>query len=319
MRRMNAELPRYFVHFFILLLILAFVIYSFFTYRNLVAAVDKKSGDKKSFVIEKDESTLTIANRLQEKGLIRSPFGFRLTVKQKGLGGKLQAGVYELSPSMTAGQIALALTVGKNDLKVTIPEGFRLEEIAAKFEDSLGIPAKEFMTAAKGKEGYLFPDTYNFASGNTPSQVIAKMKANFDKKTGSLKPTGEDIILASLIERETKGNSEKPVVAGILKKRLDAGWPLQLDATIQYIAGRSGDWWPNTTLLDRKRTSTFNTYLNPGLPPTPICNPGLASIEAAMNPTDSSYWYYLHEPSGVIHYAATSAQHEANIDKYIRE
>ena len=141
------------------------------------------------------------------------------------------------------------------------------------------------------------------------------MHANYVKKVGSLDP--KTLILASLIERETKHDAEKPIVAGIINKRLAEGWPLELDATVQYQLGKSGDWWPNTTLLDRKIKSPYNTYLNRGLPASPICNPGLVSIDAAKNPADSPYWFYLHDREGNIHYAATLEEHNQNISKYI--
>ncbi len=279
-----------------------------------------KTGFTKSLLseIEKGESVKRVASRLEDAGLVRSALGFRIAVKQAGLDSKIQAGLYQLAPAMSAEEIAKSLTRGLKDLRLTIPEGYRLEQIAETVESTLGIPAGEVLAAGKGKEGYLFPDTYFVAPETSAAKIIETMGSTFVGKTSSLSPTANDLILASLVERETKGDAEKPLVAGILKKRLAAGWPLQLDATIQYIAGKPGDWWPTTTLLDRKRPSPYNTYLHQGLPPAPICNPGLESLKAVMNPEKSDYWYYLHDSNGVIHYAATMAEHESNIDKYLR-
>lgn len=268
-------------------------------------------GDLQQFEVVKGQSVKTIANNLKSSGLIRSPLYFRLLVRTKKL--SLQAGLFRISPSAPPTQVALFLTKGMAvDQKITIPEGYRAEQIA----ETAGLDLKAFLTAAKGIEGQLFPDTYFVKTTITPDELVKIMHDNFLRKASGFAPS--TIILASLIERETKSDAEKPIVAGILQKRLEAGWPLELDATIQYLAGKSSDWWPNTTLLDRQRPSPYNTYLHRGLPPGPICNPGLASLEAAAHPAASPYWYYLHEESGQIHYATTNAEHEANIEQYLR-
>ena len=263
-----------------------------------------------SFEVAKGESVKTIAAHLASSHLIRSPLYFRLLIQQRQI--TLQAGLYQLSSSQTPRDIALTLTKGLAiDQKLVIPEGYRSEQIA----QAAGIPTKDFLAAAKGLEGQLFPDTYFVKKDITAPELVAIMHDNFLKKAGVVDKT--TLILASLIERETRGDSEKPVVAGILKKRLAAGWPLELDATVQYFLGKSPNWWPDTTLLDRKLPSAYNTYLNKGLPPGPIGNPGLVSINAARNPQDSPYWFYLHDKSGQIHYATTNSEHEQNIAKYI--
>ena len=277
----------------------------------------RPTGDKVSFAVTRGEATQVIAKNLKAQGLIRSEWAFRLTVMRLGLSGKLQAGTYQLSPADPVATIARSLTRGIADLKVTIPEGYRLEQIAEVMAGNLGFTTADFIKAGKPYEGELFPDTYHLAPGTTAPAVVATMRALYAQKTANLKLTRETLIIASLVERETKSAAEKPLVAGILQKRLAAGWPLELDATMQYIRGKSGDWWPNTTLADRKAASPYNTYLNQGLPPTPICNPGLASLQAAQSPVASDYWFYLHDPQGVIHYAATNAEHEANIRTYL--
>lgn len=270
-----------------------------------------KGIDNQEFEISKGESVRTIATRLKTAHLIRSPLFFRLVVRQKNL--TVQAGIYQLSPSQTPQTIAQTLTKGiAVDHKITIPEGYRIEQIA----ETAGIPTKEFVAAAAGLEGQLFPDTYFVKANITPAELVKILHDNFIKKVGTIDP--QTLILASLVERETRGIPEKPIVAGILKKRLVAGWTLDLDATIQYVRGTQKEWWPNTTLLDRKTVSKYNTYLNQGLPPTPICNPGLAAINAARSPKESDYWFYLHDANGQIHYAATNAEQNQNIATYIR-
>lgn len=318
MRQRNDKLPTYFLPAFIAFLAVMGTLFSYFTYRSWVAPADKNNEEMRNFIVEKGDSTKLIASKLAGVGLIRSPFGFRVVVKLSGLAGKLQAGVYELAPSMSTATIASELTDGHDtQLTFLIPEGFRIEQIAARAQESLNIPAKDFIAAAKGQEGYLFPAKYYFAAGTTADQVVKRMRNTFTQNTDTLTVSPDAVIIASLLEKETKGDDEKPVVAGILKKRMANGWPLQLDATISYIAGSSKEWWPETTVADRKRPSVYNTYLHPGLPPAPICNPGLAAIKAAITPQDSPYWFYLHDKQGVIHYAATDAEQQANIVKYI--
>lgn len=263
-----------------------------------------------SFEVQKGESVKSIATHLHEAGLLRSPLYFRLLVRQNRL--SLQAGSYGLSPSLTPKQLSLRLTKGLAvDKKITIPEGFRAEQIA----EVAGLGVKEFLLAASGLEGQLFPDTYFVKEGTTALELVTILHNNYLKKVGELDK--ETLILSSLVERETSGDAEKPLVAGILKKRLSAGWPLELDATIQYALGKPGDWWPDTTLLDRTRKSPYNTYLHLGLPPAPISNPGLAAINAVKNAAESPYWFYLHDKNGLIHYAKTNAEHSDNIAKFI--
>jgi len=291
---------------FSVIAILAAVVY-FITLSQPVSHDDSM----RSFEIVKGESAKSIAASLKSAGLIRSSLYFRLLVKQQKI--TLQAGIYQLSPSYAPIEIAKTLTKGLAiDEKVVIPEGYRLEQIA----ETAGLSVKDFLSASKGLEGQLFPDTYFVKEGITSAELVKIMHDNFLKKAGEV--DNQTLILASLVERETKGDAEKPLVAGILKKRLASGWPLELDATVQYFLGKSGNWWPNTTLLDRKIKSPYNTYLNKGLPPAPIGNPGLASIKAVENSVESQYWFYLHDKSGQIHYAATNSEHENNIAKYIK-
>lgn len=292
-------------------LALAIVLIIIWIYGYLLTRPVSKDANLQEFKVEKGDSVKTIASNLADANLIRSPLYFRYLTRSKEL--VLQAGVYQLSPSLIPLGIALTLTRGLTvDHKITIPEGYRSEQIA----QTAGLPVKEFLDAAKGLEGQLFPDTYFVKEELTSVELVKVMHDNFVKKVGEI--DRQTLILASLVERETKGDDEKPVVAGILKKRLDNGWPLELDATIQYFLGHSGDWWPDTTLLDRKLPSPYNTYLHTGLPPAPICNPGLSSLNAARHSEDSPYWFYLHDKSGTIRYATTSADHNVNIAKYIK-
>ncbi|MDP3998389.1 MAG: endolytic transglycosylase MltG, partial [bacterium] len=175
-----------------------------------------------------------------------------------------------------------------------------------------------YLAAALGHEGYLFPDTYLVPKGTSASAVISILLANFEKKFD--KKLGEDaqktglskeqtITLASIVEREAKYDDDRPVIAGILLNRLRQGMPLQADATVQYAVGYQPEqktWWKKSlTKDDLKIDSPYNTYLNVGLPPTPISNPGLAAIKAAAQPAQTDNLYYLSDKDGRMHYAKT--------------
>lgn len=297
---------------------LAAILLLTFAYLYVLSRPVAKTAPSQDFVIQKGESAIAIAKHLKTQGLIRSPLYFRLLVKLQNL--SLQAGNFSLSPSSTPLHLAQQLTKGYGiDISITIPEGFRREQIAEVVEQKLGIKSVDFLGSAPLKlEGYLFPDTYSFAKEVTADEVVQSLRANFDKRTTSLNLSVSDVILASILERETLSDAEKPIVAGILSKRLKEGWPLEVDASIQYIMGNSKEWWPVPLLGDRARKSPYNTYLNKGLPPTPIGNPGLTSLKAVISPESSPYYFYLHDKSGAIHYAVTNAEHEANVAKYIR-
>lgn len=288
---------------------LALLLASVYLYRLTLPV--SRQGAPQQFEVKKGESASAIATNLYSAHLIRSPLYFRILVETQDL--TLQAGIFQLSSATSPKHLARILTTGKTlDRKLTIPEGYRTEQIA----QTAGFPIKAFQTAAEGLEGQLFPDTYFVKEEITPEELVDIMHDNFAAKVGPI--DRQSLILASLVERETAGGSEKPVVAGILKKRLAAGWPLELDASVQYFLGKPGDWWPAPTLLDRRLSSPYNTYLHTGLPPGPISNPGLAAIDAVRNSQDSPYWFYLHDKTGQIHYAQTSQEHNSNIAKYIR-
>lgn len=296
------------------------------------------SGDEKTqiFVITPGQPVVQTAQNLKEANLIRNAFAFRMLVSQMGIGKNIQAGDFKLSPNLTSREIAQTLTHGAIDIWITLPEGLRKEEIAeiveAKLKSAAGdkyaFDRKEFIKSAK--EGYLFPDTYLIAIDSNTNDIITRLETTFSEKVdpktlekgkSSHLASDQVLILASLIEREAKTNEERPIIAGILVNRLEAGIALQVDATVQYAKGyNSADdtWWPQVTQDDYNLVkSPFNTYLNPDLPPAPIANPGIESIRAAASPTETEYFYYLHDIDGKIHYAKTAREHGANIQKYL--
>ena len=316
-----------FVVVFFVLVIAAWV--GWLWWGDSIAAVDPKDTIPFIFTINSGEGVKAIAANLAQKNIIRSPTGFYVLVKVLGIERQLQAGDYRLTRSMDAKTIATELTHGISDLWITVLEGWRSEEVASKISKDLDIPEQEFMKYAK--EGYMFPDTYLIPRDATAAAVAKMLTDTFDakvtpkmredaKKTGLTMP--EIIILASLVEREGRTAEDRPVIAGILLKRLKADWPLQVDATLQYALGYQAaekTWWKKSLYdEDKKIRSPFNTYANPGLPPRPICNPGIESINAVIYAKDSDYWYYIHDTTGVAHYAKTVDEHNANVAKYLQ-
>jgi len=310
----------------VLLLIITLAFYLF--YREGTLPVNKSNQSTKIFVINQGESLTSVVNNLSKEGLIRNRLIFFLIVKKLGIERKIQAGDFRLSPAMDAYQIAKNLTHGTLDIWVTLIEGTRKEEIAQIISQNLGIPETEFLKYAK--EGYLFPDTYLLPKDATPESIVKILENNFNKKFSTelqqkakakgLSPT-ETIILASLVEREAKLSEDRQLVASVILNRFKTEMKLDIDATIQYTLGYQPEektWWKKVlTTDDLAIDSPYNTYKNKGLPPTPICNPGLAAIQAITNAPETDYFYYLSDKKGKIHYAVTLEEHNENVRKYL--
>ncbi|OGG09305.1 hypothetical protein A2154_03130, partial [Candidatus Gottesmanbacteria bacterium RBG_16_43_7] len=274
------------------------------------------------------QSVKQIVANLAKNDLIRSPTAFYLLVKLMGLERTLQAGTYRINKSMTARDIAVNLTHGRQDTWITTLEGWRVEEIATELTKNLGLPESEFLKYAV--EGYMFPDTYSIPKESTAAAIANIFLDTFNRKiTQKMKADAialglsfEDVvILASLVEREGKTEYDRPIIAGILLNRLQISWPLQVDASLQYILGYQAlekTWWKkNLQVTDKDIDSKFNTYKYPGLPPAPISNPGLSALMSVIYPARTSYMYYLHDSQGDVHFAATLEEHNQNIDKYL--
>lgn len=204
-------------------------------------------------------------------------------------------------------------------ITVTIPEGSTVSDVNRKLADS-GVFSADF-SLPESEEGYLFPDTYQFYVPSSLQAVEEKMVADFNKRVLPIVPPRVDlkriIIVASLIQAEAKNYNDMRLVSDVIYKRLSVGMPLQIDATICY-AKQKGPCLP-ITQADLKIDSPYNTYLNKGLPPAPIDNPGLNAIMAAMSPEKSSYWYYLSIPgSGELVFASTLDEQNKNIVKYLK-
>ena len=304
------------------LIILGVLAFAYWSYGNKSASLADRS--QKIFVIQKGASVREIGNSLKSEGLIKDPIIFFIYIKLKGQDRNIQAGDYRLSPSMNLETIIDELNHGTLDRWITVPEGYRAEEIADVLKKNIPSYKEEWRERLNEQEGYLFPDTYLVPKDADVDMVISLMRNNFNRKIQETGLTLEDdrleqvIILASLIEREAKTHEEKPLISGILNNRLRIGMALQVDATIQYVKGRPGAWWPQITPADyRSVDSPYNTYRSPGLPPGPIANPGIEAIHAALNPQTHSYYFYIHA-GGKIYPARTIEEHNVNVKTYLQ-
>ena len=208
----------------------------------------------------------------------------------------------------------------RSDIKITLIEGKRKEEIALLLEANGVCSASSFLTAAAGVEGKLFPDTYQFFPDTSAREVVKTLTDNFEVKTKTNPPSNDELILASIIEREAKNDTERSTIAGVYTNRLNKGIKLDADPTVQYakdslefksqtIGQSQFTFWKSITQAEYQSVkSEYNTYLKPGLPPTPITNPGLASILAAQNPAQHSYLYFLHKNNQLL-LSKTLAEH----------
>lgn len=268
-----------------------------------------------------------VAKTLHEDGFIRSSAAFVTFVTIFGGEHSISSGDYYFAQPTPVFGVAWQISHGRHNLepvKVTIPEGRNVREIGAILDERLpGFAVDQFVQLATQYEGYLFPETYFFYPKTDPANVLKEMRAMFKtkaepelvaKKLGGRK-AGDIIVMASLIEREARGDDDRSTIAGILYNRLSRGMPLQVDASVAFARGiPEGDIVKSDLSID----SPYNTYVYRGLPPGPISNPGLESIYAAENPTATEYLYYLHDRHGMIHYAKTYAEHQKNVYKYLK-
>lgn len=310
---------------FILLFIGIIIAGAMAWWHNGLRAVNSKDKSAKMFVIPKGTGIREISNDLKDQGLIRDDIIFFLYVRQNGIDKKIQAGDFKLSPSMTSQQIAKALTMASKDIWVTIPEGKRAEEVAEILKENIPTYDESWAERLTEYEGYLFPDTYLIPRDASVDQVITLLTNTFEQKylaiTNNTSLSKEEIvILASMIEREARHDEDRPLVSSVMHNRLVIDMPLQIDATVQYALGYNNQeqtWWKkNLTLQDLKFQSLYNTYANTGLPPAPIASPGIAVLQAAANPAETDYLYYITDRTGTNRYARTGEEHNRNIERY---
>lgn len=307
--------------------------------------------------IEPGETLTKITTHLKEKQIIRSPWFFQLLARISQNGMALQAGDYFFEKPLSVISILERLR-GEDagpHVRVTVVEGYTLYDIAELFEELGFFEKTEFFgvtgtpvatvrehapsstpdftvvstlvaerPAGANLEGYLFPDTYFFSPNARPEDVTGVMIRNFDKQidktlraeiTESGRSFFEALTMASLLEREAVTFRDRQIIAGILWKRLDVGMPLQVDASLSYVHDRAS---LQLTKDDLESDSSYNTYRNKGLPFGPIANPGIGAIRAAVRPVQTSYWFYLSDRQGNMHYAADFEEHKQNKFRYLQ-
>ena len=306
-----------------------------------------------TLTVEKGESIGKVAGQLKDNGIIRYAWVFRLFASPKNTGA-LPEGEFTVNANMDYGQILsqMTTTTSYETVTLTIPEGYTLQQIAALLETSKVCTQEDFFNVANTYafshfmlkdvpmeenrlEGYLFPDTYQFYKASAKSlsdgdtytgalNAINKMLNNFaDKYTKSMRTLTEEkgltiaevINVASMVEKEANLPEERTTIAGVIYNRLNHSekYPyLNVDATLLYVLGHKD----KLTDADKQLDSPYNTYTSKGLPPTAICNPGLACIMAAIAPEEHNYYYYVYDPATESHiFSRTLEQHNAAVAK----
>lgn len=307
-------------------------------YLRFIYTPMEKSGTEINFQIVKGEGVREISANLEKQKLISEDITFMAYLRFTGLASNIQAGEYRLSATMSPRTIADILTSGKvASKKITIPEGWTIEDIGDYLEEQKVVSKTEFITATKqdyeydflkdkptgqGLEGYLFPDTYQISATVTAESIVKLMLSNFDQHLTSeirtaISASGMDIFetvtLASVVEREVAKPEDRKTVAGVFLNRLNLGMALESCATIQYILKS------NEVRFSYEQTrveSPYNTYINQGLPVGPIGNPGIDSIRAVLYPNKTGYLYFF-SSEGITYYSKTLDEHEENISKYL--
>lgn len=321
----------------VLLVVLAGV--GFLWGRAELAAPDADHSHTVTISVQQGESLDALVADLEANRLIKSETWFKLYARFKGLADSLHTGRYALDGGMGASAIVAKLEA-LPDIKTTrvvFAEGLTAQQMAQRVEAAgVGITAKQYMDEVTGGsfnqpflgnrpagaslEGFLFPDSYDIPDGMTAHQLVGLQLQTFATKAAPLLAAAhlqltdyQTVTLASIVEREARFADDRPQVAGVIINRLNAGMRLQIDATVSYGVGRTSG---EPTADELKRDTPYNTYLHPGLPPTPISNPGIEALTAAANPAKSSYLFYVSDGCGHNHYAISAAEHDANVQKY---
>ncbi len=325
-RRRKRRLTGFAKGLIVLVIALLLGLCSFFVMNRLMKPAKEEttlSGESVSVTIPEGAGTDAIAKILKENGLIRSVFGFKLTSKLAGFDGTYKQGTYSIDTALTKRQIMELLQSGKiaNDIRLTIPEGYTVKQIAERVEETGLCTAEEFLEECNNGsfdydfladlperkyrlEGYLFPDTYFLNEGTTVHDIVDVMLQGFQRMyTEEYQRTAEKsgysldeiVTIASMIEKEIKVAEERPTAAGVIYNRLQAGMTLGIDATVLYAVEKTSG---ELTATDLETDSPYNTRIRRGLPLGPIASPGASSFQAALYPEDNDYLYYVVEAAG---------------------
>jgi UPF0755 protein len=298
------------------------------------------------FVVEPGESAATVAARLEELGLVTDGELFRMFIRYHGIDANLEAGEYVLRANMTMAEIAETLQHARiEEVTVTVPEGWRAEQVAQMLAKENIVDGDEFLALVRGGkfdysllrdrpegsslEGFLFPETYRIPAQAEAEDLIERMLSTLEERfTPEMRQLAAErgmtvyqvMTLASIVEREAVIAEEQPLIAGVFLNRLEQAMPLQADPTVQYAKGydaTTGQWWAPVTTEDWERVdSPYSTYLYPGLPPGPICSPGLSAIQSVLEPTDTEYLFFLARGDGSHVFAVTYEEHLQNQELY---
>lgn len=338
----------------VLLIIGAGILFVAYTHvKNFNEAFDPQSTAEVDFLVPSGAGTQKIGMLLEEYGLIADYRIFKYKSRFLGYDGSYQAGDFRLSPSMTMEEIMQALKKAEaHTLRFTVPEGFSIKQVGEKLaekevisspeefyaacendydydflkdvEIKYGDPTGTVSPKANRLEGFLFPETYDVYADAAPEDIINTMLSQFEKVWTELAKKAEErsqtvyeiVNIAALIERETKTEEERPLVASVIYNRLEIGMKLQLDCSIQYALGETKE---RVLYSDLEIDSPYNTYKVEGLPAGPIASPGKASLEAALNPSETDYLYYVLKPdgSGKHNFAKTEAEFQKYKQEYI--
>ena len=339
--------------FLLIILVCALVLWLGYFVGDIFMKDSVRVGEIVSFTIETGEGVNQISNNLHQAGLINSKLNFEIYVWLLQRENKIKAGAYSLSPKYSLRQLVNIITYGwsPNEKQITIIEGWSNRQISSYLADNLFTYyledkeltrddyLRDFQTAVEAEyeysflktkpasvdlEGYLFPDTYNFYLNVEPDGVVQKMLDNFDKKlTKELRDNIEEqnktiheiVTMASILEKELSIEQDRRLASDIFWRRIDIGMPLQADSTVNYVTGKN---LPAVSSADKEIDSPYNTYKYRGLPPGPICNPGLESIVAAIEPIANDYWYFLTTKEGDVIYSKTLEEHNVAKAKYLK-
>jgi UPF0755 protein len=320
-------------------------------YQDLLDKPASSDKGEVNFNVEDGELPADVAARLEKEGLIQNADAFLLLLKCRHAAERIQAGDHAMRRNMTMDEVILALQRGTTrGVTITIRPGWRAEQIA-EYLATVNLPQfdkDEFLRIVRegdadfaflqdrprngspGLEGYLFPDTYEVLQGITAPQLVNRLLSEFDQRvTPDLRAKAtnegltlqEAITLASIVERETVKPEEAPIIASVYLNRIKAKTYLNADPTVQYAIGyvpETKQWWKTPVTLEeyQKVNSPYNTYLNPGLPPGPIAEPSMNSIQAVLEPAQTDYMYFLATGDGGHVFARTLEEQNANLSKY---
>lgn len=293
-------------------------------------------------VVREGEGWTEVTDRMHQAGIVRRPLTFKALVLLSGERARLMPGRYQLDVGTSSRDLISALTDPSSASTIVVPEGWREEQVGealvqeglateVEWRAAVANPPQVRVLANRPQEsgltGYLYPGTYRFTEQDVAQQMVreatlalqerlsAEIRAGLQKQGLSLH---EGLTLASIVEREAQVPRERPVIASVYLNRLREGMRLQADPTTQYAVGTPGEWWKKSlTRSDLQSRSPYNTYVHEGLPPGPICSPGIASIEAVAFPEETSYLYFVARGDGGHAFSRTYEEHERNVQRYL--